>query len=784
MTKFTSYDAPQGTAGPISVRSASAADFGGGIGEGLQQAGAAIGDFSKVLKEREDKRSITNARAQFSEFQIQYEQEEIARQASAPLGSTGHYETSRRAYDKGYAALTENFNDVQKNALGSLAASARMSNLTNAMRFQATNIVKGDLRDIGIIQKGIGGQLFKGTMDLEVGLKLFKDQLKDTTIGAAGQSKILTTSLPEFRKQVLDGLLQNPGMGQQKLDKGLLKNFPPEELAQFRTDLATTIAGAGEKAKQKRFASEISQNNKALDLILKGATLADLAKVDGLTSETRRTLQTILMRQNRPDRSIEEMSSASADMRADYTELGVTLKNGKRNATAGIEDLLSFQSRVLKQVNEGFLSAGEGRRYMSNVEEIVQGVIGSKDTGTFGIPWWDIIDDNPFNVGNEKIIAHVKKNNLGKKDHVNIGRRFNELLDKAGISSGADQTTSRDAIVNTLVEQAIKEFVQEKVPATKNMKDVPNAIVQGKKLIPGAEGQRDITKTTKIVEGTTVLHDPVSNTYARVTKDQKGNVIAVEPISKEDALSTKQRTPTPAAIPSPAELPPFDPTGGARPPTIPTEQEPEDTSGGPASLMLSLPPSETAIDMVQAGLLVQEGTGDTLTGIATGEGGITEVRKAEIVKRKGRPLSDKQARNEAVREDSVALHDGLAGFDTLGAKVQAAILDMTYNIGSNGVLDPVEFKSLHQAVAAGDVQRILIETLDTATVDGKSVSGLATRRARMYNRANPDPAKHITDVEQLNDGTINYLSGDKVLFTFKRPRHEKSSAGKVSVSSS
>ena len=101
MAKFTSFDAPRGTAGPISVRRASADDF-GGDGKSLQIAGAALADFGKVIKEREDKRSITSARAQFSEFQLQFEQEQAQRQQDAPIGSTGHFDASKSAFDDSY----------------------------------------------------------------------------------------------------------------------------------------------------------------------------------------------------------------------------------------------------------------------------------------------------------------------------------------------------------------------------------------------------------------------------------------------------------------------------------------------------------------------------------------------------------------------------------------------------------------------------------------------------------------------------------------------------------
>jgi GH24 family phage-related lysozyme (muramidase) len=174
--------------------------------------------------------------------------------------------------------------------------------------------------------------------------------------------------------------------------------------------------------------------------------------------------------------------------------------------------------------------------------------------------------------------------------------------------------------------------------------------------------------------------------------------------------------------------------------------------------------------------LEHEGIGDKVTGTPTGPGGITEARKRDIERRVGNTVSYKEAREIAVREDSAALHKRMDGFDKLEKGVQAAVLDLAYNIGWRKVL---KFPKLTKAVANGDVNEILINTLDTASENGKSLLGLAKRRALMFNQAGPD--SRITHVEQLNDGTINYLSDTKVLFTFKLPRHPKSTAGKINL---
>jgi hypothetical protein len=189
-------------------------------------------------------------------------------------------------------------------------------------------------------------------------------------------------------------------------------------------------------------------------------------------------------------------------------------------------------------------------------------------------------------------------------------------------------------------------------------------------------------------------------------------------------------------------------------------------------------PSDQAVDMVIGTLLRNEGVIpiDALSpDVEVLEGGLRKDRKEDIVNRLG-PMTTAAARRIAVEEDSEALGRGFSGFDELSASVQAALLDLSYNVGVNNVLS---FDRIRAAVSEGDADRVLLETLDTAVVDGKTVKGLAGRRARMFNAANTNPDLTITAVEQLSKGTIQYLHDDVVIYQFKRPRHDDSTAGRV-----
>ena len=71
-------------AGPIrftpQTGSADAASMGGGLGQGLSSIGADISAVGVQLQEREDRRSVTEARGNLADFKIQAHADELERQ--------------------------------------------------------------------------------------------------------------------------------------------------------------------------------------------------------------------------------------------------------------------------------------------------------------------------------------------------------------------------------------------------------------------------------------------------------------------------------------------------------------------------------------------------------------------------------------------------------------------------------------------------------------------------------------------------------------------------------
>lgn len=172
-------------------------------------------------------------------------------------------------------------------------------------------------------------------------------------------------------------------------------------------------------------------------------------------------------------------------------------------------------------------------------------------------------------------------------------------------------------------------------------------------------------------------------------------------------------------------------------------------------------------------LSAREGVGDTLTDVPTGAMGVTKAARRAVGDSGDLPDED-VARLYLNR---LSMRWGRQeGYNNAPPEVQEAILDASYNMGEQ----VLGFDNLNEALKAGDYSTVAKELLDTASVDGKTVKGLAKRRAELYNGV---AEQKITEVEQLKDGTIIYRSGEDEVLRYKTKggKHEKSSAGIISI---
>ena len=120
-----------------------------------------------------------------------------------------------------------------------------------------------------------------------------------------------------------------------------------------------------------------------------------------------------------------------------------------------------------------------------------------------------------------------------------------------------------------------------------------------------------------------------------------------------------------------------------------------------------------------------------------------------------------------------------------------SIIDSAFNLGPS----VFNYETLNQKIdeantknSEDDKNKTLLEALrlgilDTANESGKTMRGLAKRRANSYNRfAEAIGAEKIASVEQKEDGTIIYYDkDDNEIFKYKKPKHEKSDAIKENI---
>jgi hypothetical protein len=100
MAKFTSFDAPIGTKGPISVRRATAEDFGGG--GGLDQVGKALQAFGVELKAKEERADVTRIQTLQSEAMADLTGLMMDLETRAELGAPGHIDAAKNIVNQYY----------------------------------------------------------------------------------------------------------------------------------------------------------------------------------------------------------------------------------------------------------------------------------------------------------------------------------------------------------------------------------------------------------------------------------------------------------------------------------------------------------------------------------------------------------------------------------------------------------------------------------------------------------------------------------------------------------
>lgn len=214
---------------------------------------------------------------------------------------------------------------------------------------------------------------------------------------------------------------------------------------------------------------------------------------------------------------------------------------------------------------------------------------------------------------------------------------------------------------------------------------------------------------------------------------------------------------------------------GELPAPSPTPQQP---AQGQPDALLTPPPPPSPVDVVYSHLGLVEGNGSNITGdVPTKKLGVTAAAEKAI---KG---SDKMKPEEVAHAYLEKLNGKFTNmiprYSVAPPELQTAILDAGYNLGE-GV---GRYPGLNAAMKAEDWPGAGLQLLDTANAKGKSLRGIAKRRAMMYNNI-PGVPNPITTVRQKKDGTLQYIGADGSTvfsYTAKKGRHPDSPVGSLSV---
>jgi hypothetical protein len=149
MAKFSSFDAPTGTAGPIRVRRATAEDFGGGVGKGLQVFAKAMANTGTFLKDKAIQSEKTAVRDSFLQAGFDFTQSLQQKFDDGPEGAEGLSDGMAADLNAFIAKQREGLTTAEGKELAStLAVKLRGSIMGRAVGLQAKESARFQVQQI------------------------------------------------------------------------------------------------------------------------------------------------------------------------------------------------------------------------------------------------------------------------------------------------------------------------------------------------------------------------------------------------------------------------------------------------------------------------------------------------------------------------------------------------------------------------------------------------------------------------------------------------------------
>lgn len=140
MPKFSTYDATARVAGPISTQSASGADFGAGIGAGIQQVANAGNNLNVAILEKNKRDDLNNLNVLRSQAMADLSAMQSDMEMNAPLGAPDHVKNISEAVDSYYEQRQGTVNTLAgQQALNQQREQLKSAFIQSAIRFQAAS---------------------------------------------------------------------------------------------------------------------------------------------------------------------------------------------------------------------------------------------------------------------------------------------------------------------------------------------------------------------------------------------------------------------------------------------------------------------------------------------------------------------------------------------------------------------------------------------------------------------------------------------------------------------
>lgn len=161
-----------------------------------------------------------------------------------------------------------------------------------------------------------------------------------------------------------------------------------------------------------------------------------------------------------------------------------------------------------------------------------------------------------------------------------------------------------------------------------------------------------------------------------------------------------------------------------------------------------------------------EGSGSDISGdVPTAHYGVTAAAAKAVGAEFDKDMSREQAKEISIAYINLLdskFESKISNWKDLPEAIRKMAVDTAYNVGEK----VLSYKGFIGDLKAGKTaDQVAINILDTANAGGKSMRGLAVRRAEAYNKV---AANKISAVEQKRSGEIIYYdSEDRIIFSYK-----------------